>query len=67
MSKNNILGGINKANPPIKSKVINADARHNTKLQAYKKSVLDKAIQKITKIEEDIKNFENNLTLFIIL
>ncbi len=60
MSKNNILGGINKANPRIKSKVINADARHNTKLQAYKKSVLDKAIQKITKIEEDIKNFENN-------
>ena len=60
MIKNNILGGINKANPPIKSEVINADARQNTKLQAYKKSVLDKAIQKITKIEEDIKNFENN-------
>ena len=45
MSKNNILGGINKANPPIKSKVINADARHTTHLQAYNKFFLDKAIQ----------------------
>lgn len=36
MSKNNILGGINKANPPIKSKVINADARHNTNYKPIK-------------------------------
>jgi hypothetical protein len=60
MNKNTISKGNNMKNIPIKAKVVNAGAVNSTKLQAYKKAVLDKATQEINKIEEDIKNLEKN-------
>ena len=47
-------------NNPVKAKVINVGATDSVKLQAYKKSVTDKATQEINKIEEDIKSLEQN-------
>ena len=60
MNKNTISKGSNMKNNPIKAKVINVSATNNAKLQAYKKDVTDKATQEINKIEEDIKNLEQN-------
>ena len=60
MNKNTISKGNNMKNNPVKAKVINVGATDSVKLQAYKKSVTDKATQEINKIEEDIKSLEQN-------
>lgn len=60
MNKNTISKGSNIKNAPITAKVINASATNSAKLQVYKKDVIDKATKEISKIEEDIKNFEKN-------
>jgi septal ring factor EnvC (AmiA/AmiB activator) len=60
MNKNTISKGNNMKNNPIKAKVINVDATDSVKLQAYKKSITDKAKQEINKIKEEIKSLEQN-------
>ena len=54
MNKDNTL----KITNLTKSKIINADAKNNEKVNAYKKAMIDKATKEIEKIEEDIKNLE---------
>ncbi len=50
--KNNVAG--------LKSRVINAGAKSNAQVQAYKKTAIEKATKEINKIEEDIKSLEQN-------
>ena len=45
---------------PIKAQTINSNATENAKVQAYKKAVLKKAKKEIDKIEEEIKQLEQD-------
>ena len=60
MNKNKISRVDKMKNNSIKSQVININAVNSIKLQAYKKALIDKAIEEIKKIEEDIINLEKN-------
>jgi len=42
------------------SMVINANASNNVALKAYQKQSLNKASEQIKKLEEDIREIENN-------
>ena len=44
----------------LKSRVINADAVSNAQVQTYKKIAIEKATKEINKIEEEIKQLEQN-------
>ena len=45
-------------NPPLKSRVLNANASNNQPVQDYEKQAVEKAKRDIEKIEEDIKQLE---------
>ena len=47
-------------NPPLKSRVLNANASDNQQVQNYQKQVFEKAKKDIAKIEDDIKQLEQN-------
>lgn len=44
----------------LKSRVINTGAITNSQVQAYKKMAIEKASKEISKIEEEIKQLEQN-------
>jgi len=45
-------------NPPLKSRVLNANASNNQLVQNYQKQVVEKAKKDIAKIEDEIKQLE---------
>lgn len=47
-------------NSSQKSKIINTNANNDVKIQTFKKKVLDKATKELNKIEDDIKELEQN-------